>query len=335
MGIDGTMDTFGYILSLCNMVKNMLYGFDIGGTKIAFSAFESDTSVLTKPVLTKPVLTKRVPTPASDYASFQAAIVKLVSEADQALSCRGRVGIGIPGFINPATGLSHCANIPCANHKPLQLDIEAALDRKVVIENDANCFVLSEAVGGAGEGVDAVWGVILGTGCGGGLSIGQQLYTGRNHSAGEWGHTPLPYSIFEWAGTDFPIVECGCGLRGCLDNYLSGRGLELIYKHQTRRTHSGAEIIQQYRSGDANARKSVTLYMELLASGLSGIINTLDPGVIVLGGGVSNVDEVYTQVPPLLKKYTIKTGTLPAIRKAVFGDAGGVRGAAMLNRHKQ
>ncbi len=299
----------------------MLYGLDIGGTKIELTAFEGNNSLFTK----------RMPTPTESYTEFKAAIKQLVTETDQELNSRGTIGIGIPGFIEPDTGKARCANVPCTNDKLLQCDLELTLDRPVKIENDANCFTLSEAKGGAADGFNSVFGVILGTGCGGGFYFNNKLYTGRNNLAGEWGHTPLPYRVFEIAGENFPIVKCGCGLKGCHDNYLSGRGLELIYKYLTDESKKGKEIVQAYRRHDPDAAKTVEIYCELLASGLGGMINTFDPGVIVLGGGLSNFDELYELIPPLLEKYTLKAGKLPEIRKAVFGDSGGVRGAAMLN----
>ncbi|WP_263080384.1 ROK family protein [Endozoicomonas sp. Mp262] len=299
----------------------MLYGLDIGGTKIELTAFEDNNNVFTK----------RIPTPTESYTDFKAAIKQLVTDTDLELNSRGTVGIGIPGFIEPHTGKARCANIPCANDKLLQCDLEMILDRSVKIENDANCFVLSEARGGAAEGFSSAFGVILGTGCGGGFYLNNKLYTGCNNLAGEWGHTPLPYSIFELAGQNFPIVKCGCGLKGCIDNYLSGRGLELIYRYLTDEDKKGKEIVQSYRRHAPDAAKAVEIYCELLANGLGGIINTFDPGVIVFGGGLSNFDELYELIPSMLKQHTLKTSKLPEIRKAVFGDAGGARGAALLN----
>ena len=300
----------------------MLYGLDIGGTKIELAVFNHDQTRITS---------KRIPTPTESYDEFRNSIKNLILETDAELNTRGCIGIGIPGFISPDTFRAICANIPCANNRTLQSDFEYLLDRPVKIENDANCFTLSEAVGGAGEGFDSVFGVILGTGCGGGLYLDKKIYTGRNNLAGEWGHTPLSYHALQLAGENFPIFDCGCGLKGCLDNYLSGRGLELIYQHYTGTACAGKEIVQLYRHHDDNAEKAVQIYCELLASALGSMINILDPGVIVLGGGLSNFDELYELVPALLERYTLSIGKLPEIRKATFGDAGGVRGAAMLN----
>ncbi|WP_062270085.1 N-acetylglucosamine kinase [Endozoicomonas arenosclerae] len=300
----------------------MLYGLDIGGTKMELAVFDHEHNKLAS---------KRVPTPTDSYDAFENAIKELVLETDRELNTRGSVGLGIPGFINPDTGKAQCANVPCANNQNLQVDLELILDRPIKIENDANCFALSEAIGGAGDGFSTVFGVILGTGCGGGLYINGKLHNGRNNLAGEWGHTPLPYHVFKLAGDDFPIVQCGCGMQGCLDNYLSGRGLELAYKHVAGEALPGKDIVQLFRRHDTQAERAVEIYCELLASGLGAMINILDPGVIVLGGGLSNFDELYELVPPLLEKYTLNIGQLPEIRKAEFGDAGGVRGAAMLN----
>lgn len=300
----------------------MLYGLDIGGTKTELCAFDNNQCVFSK----------RVSTPTDSYTAFQATIKQLVTEADTTLSYKGTIGIGIPGYIEPLSGRARCSNVPCTNGKPLHDDLERILKRPVKIENDANCFVLSEAIGGAGDGLDSVFGVILGTGCGGGLFLNGKLYTGHNNLAGEWGHTPLPYSVFEIASKDLPIVQCGCGLYGCLDNYLSGRGATLIYHHLTGSMKEGKSIVQAYRQHQTHAVQTVKIYCELLASGLASMVNTLDPSMIVLGGGLSNFDELYTLLPPLIKKYTLKTGKLPDIRKAVYGDSSGVRGAAMLHR---
>ena len=300
----------------------MLYGLDIGGTKMELVVYDHQH---------KKIFTQRVDTPTDDYEAFQNIIYSLVTETDKSLNTRGCVGIGIPGFIDPNTSKALLANIPAANGKDLRADLEFILDRPVRIENDANCFTLSEAIGGAGEGFSSVFGVILGTGCGGGLYLKNKLYSGKNNLAGEWGHTPLPFHALELGGSGFPILNCGCGLSGCLDNYLSGRGLENIYQHYAGEHRSGKEIVQLYRHHNEHAEKAVTVYCELLACGLGGMTNVLDPGVIVLGGGLSNFDELYDLVPPLMRKYTLKIGRLPEIRKAVFGDAGGARGAAMLN----
>lgn len=299
----------------------MLFGLDIGGTKIELSAFDDTTCVFTR----------RIPTPTESYTAFKDNIKEIIMDADREAGCRGSVGVGVPGFIESSSGKASCCNIPCANGQVLQRDLELVLERPVKVENDANCFTLSEVTGGAANGFKSVFGVILGTGCGGGLYLDGKLYTGRNNRAGEWGHTPLPYSVFKLAGNDFPIITCGCGLKGCLDNYLSGRGLELIYTYKAGDVKKGVDIIQAYRECDYHAVGAVEIYCELLASGLGGMVNTIDPEVIILGGGVSNFDELYELLPPLLSRYTLKTGQLPKIKKAVFGDSGGTRGAAMLN----
>ena len=300
----------------------MLYGLDIGGTKVELSVFDHRQ---------KKITSKRVSTPTESYDEFKKAIKELVLSTDAELNTRGCIGIGIPGFIDPDTSRATFANIACANGKYLQSDLEFILDRPVKIENDANCFTLSETLGGAADGFQSVFGVIIGTGCGGGLYLNSKLYQGRNSLAGEWGHTPLPVHVFELAGTSFPIVSCGCGLQGCLDNYLSGRGMELIHKHFTGTTIDAREIVQLYRHNDEEAERAVQTFCELLACGLGSMINILDPGVIVVGGGLSNFDEIYELVPPLLKKYTMTISKLPEIRKAAFGDSGGARGAALLN----
>ena len=301
----------------------MMYGLDIGGSK---------TEIVVYNGLHDKVFSKRVPTPTDNYAAFLQTIKSLVLEADDKLNTRGFVGIGLPGFIEPDSTKAMIANIPCANGKSLLSDVEYTLKRPVKIENDANCFTLSEAIGGAGDGFDTVFGVILGTGCGGGLYLQNNVYTGRNNLAGEWGHTPLPFQALELGGPDFPIIDCGCGLRGCLDNYLPGRGLQNIYEHVAGTPTDARDIIQLCRHNDPNAEKAVTIYSELLACSLGSLTNIVDPGVIVLGGGLSNFVELYDLVPPLMKQHTLAIGQLPEIRKAKFGDAGGARGAALLNQ---
>ncbi len=300
----------------------MLYGLDIGGTKIELAVFDEHQQSITS---------KRIPTPTDSYDAFLGSISQLITDMDKELSTHGKVGMGIPGFINPNSSLAQCANVPCTNGKPLQTDLEKILERPVKIENDANCFALSEAIGGAGDDVGTVLGLILGTGFGGGIVIDKKLHGGENNLAGEVGHTPLPWRVFQLASDDFPIVQCGCGMHGCLDTYLSGRGLELIYQYYSKQTLKGKDIVALYRNGGETANKAVQIYCELLASSLGSLINTLDPGTIVLGGGLSNFSELYELVPPLLSKYALNNGQLPAIKKAVFGDSGGVRGAAMLN----
>ena len=300
----------------------MLYGLDIGGTKMELAVFDNDQNK---------VSSKRVTTPTDCYRSFKDAIKELVLETDKEFNTHGSLGVGIPGFLNPATGKAHCANIPCANDQPLKSDLELILDRCVKIENDANCFALSEAIGGAGHESKAVLGVILGTGVGGGIVLNKKLHTGHNNLAGELGHTPLPYHLYQLVTDDFPIVNCGCGMKGCVDNYLSGRGLETIYKYCSDTKLPAKEIVQLYRRQEDHAEKAVQIFNELLASHLGALINIIDPGVIVLGGGLSNFDEIYEHIPSLLSKYTLGNSELPELRKACFGDSGGVRGAAMLN----
>lgn len=299
----------------------MLYGLDIGGTKIELSAFDQGDHVLTE----------RIATPTHCYHSFKNSIRTLVNDADKILKTRGSVGIGIPGVINPNSLKAFCANIPCTHNRDLVADLEFTLDRPISIENDANCFTLSEALGGAGNNFETVLGIILGTGCGGGFYARGSLLKGCNNMVGEWGHCPLPYNIFDIAGSDFPIEECGCGRMGCLESYLSARGMENLHKHYCSENLRASDIVTAFQQKDAKAIKTVEVYCELLASSLASLIKILDPHVIVLGGGLSNFDDLYRLLPKYLNKYCLPQTGIPKIRKAIYGDTSGVRGAALLN----
>ena len=303
----------------------MLYGLDIGGTKIELAAFHNNHQILTR----------RVATPTHCYHAFKSTIQTLVFETDTELKTRGTVGIGLPGIIDPISLKSYCANIPCANNQNLIADLEFVLDRPVRIENDANCFILSESHGGSAAGFNTALGIILGTGCGGGLYINGKLHKGRNNTAGEWGHVPLPYNIYDIGGKDFPIIECGCGRKGCLDSYLSARGLELLHQHYFDTQLTAKDIINTYQQQNNEAIKTVHVYCELLACSLASLVNTMDPDIVVVGGGLSNFDNLYQLLPDLLDKYTLPLNRLPEIRKAIYGDSSGVRGAALLNAYEQ
>ncbi|PJE78366.1 N-acetyl-D-glucosamine kinase [invertebrate metagenome] len=299
----------------------MLYGLDIGGTKIEFVAYDKQ----------KKCLSQQVRTPTNDYDVFKETLSQLITSADKQFNEPGTIGIGLPGFVDPDTDLVYCANVPCLNNRSLAKDLGQYLRRPVKIENDANCFVLSEATGGSASNYRSAFGIILGTGCGGGFMIDGQLHQGSRCLAGEWGHTPLPFHVYQIAGQDFPIIPCSCGLKGCLDNYLSGRGLATIYNYYSHHHLTGKEVISAYYQKDSAAIKSIDVYCELLACSLSTVINTVDPDIIVVGGGLSNFSELYQRIPPLLEKYTIKSGHIPDFSPASFGSEGGARGAAMLN----
>jgi fructokinase len=279
-------------------------GVDLGGTKIEAIALEGS----------REVLRKRVATPRGDYAATIEAVASLVREMGE-----GSVGVGIPGALSLVTGLVMNANSTWLIGKPLQQDLEHAIERKVRLENDANCFALSEAVDGAGKGAQVVFGVILGTGVGGGIVAHGKLLTGANAIAGEWGHNPLPAPT----ANDLPLPACYCGRAGCIETYLSGPGLTRDYQRATGATLRPEEIVSL---GD----QALERYEERLARSLASVINILDPDVIVLGGGMSNVARLYTEVPRLWSRYVFSDQVSTRLARNVHGDSSGVRGAAWL-----
>jgi fructokinase len=267
-------------------------GVDLGGTKIELLALEGSG---------REVLRKRVPTPQGDYDATVGAVVSLVEDAEREIKAKASVGIGIPGALSRATGLVKNANSTCLIGRDLKGDLERALRREVRLANDANCFALSEAVDGAGQGAEVVFGVILGTGVGGGIVVRGEVLTGPNAIAGEWGHNPLPLPRKE----DLPLPGCYCGRKGCIETYLSGPALT--------------------RDGNNLER-----YEERLARALAGVINLLDPEVIVLGGGISNIPSLYANVPALWTPYVFSDRVATRLAPPVHGDSSGVRGAAWL-----
>ena len=300
----------------------MLYGLDIGGTKIELAVFNQNLEQL---------YTTRVPTPQTSYQDWLQAIVKLVTAADEKFGEKGSVGLGIPGFINQETGIAEIANIAVADNKPILKDLSLLLNREVKGENDANCFALSEAWAADNRQYPAVLGLILGTGFGGGMVFKGKIYAGQSGMAGELGHTQLNYHALKLLGWDkAPIYPCGCGNQACLDTYLSGRGFEMLYKDLEGESLSAPEIIQHFYAGEEKAVAFVALFIELCAISIGNIITALDPYVIVLGGGLSNFDYLYEALPQALPKHLMESAKVPVIKKAKYGDSGGVRGAAAL-----
>jgi fructokinase len=292
-------------------------GIDLGGTKIEIVALGEDGELR---------LRRRVPTPANDYGAIVEAIGALVEAVESDLGRRGTVGVGTPGAISPASGLLKNANTVVLNGKPLGRDLERRLGREVRIANDANCFALSEAVDGAAAGADVVFGVILGTGTGGGLVFGGRLLAGINAIAGEWGHNPLPWPRDE----ERPGPRCYCGKSGCIETWLSGPGLRRDHRAHTDEDVDPAEIARRAAAGDSDAEATLLRYEDRLARGLSSVINLIDPDAIVLGGGVSNIDHLYARVPRLLGRYVFSDRVDTEIVRARHGDSSGVRGAAWL-----
>ncbi|MGF1694190.1 N-acetylglucosamine kinase [Vibrio lamellibrachiae] len=300
----------------------MFYGFDVGGTKIEFGAFDEELNR---------VATERVPTPTDDYPLLVETITEIVKKYDLQFNCEGKVGLGLPGMEDADDATVLTVNVPAAKGKPLRADLEKSLGRSVKIENDANCFALSEAWDDELKDEPSVLGLILGTGFGGGLIYDGKVFGGRNNVAGEIGHTRLPIDAWFHLGENAPLLGCGCGKKGCLDSYLSGRGFELLYDHYYGEKKKAIEIIKANAEGDANAVEHVDRFMELLAICFANIFSANDPHVVALGGGLSNFELIYEEMPKRIPKYLLSVAKCPKIIKAKHGDSGGVRGAAFLN----
>lgn len=295
-----------------------LLGIDLGGTKIEIAALDGQGAFL---------LRERVATPQGDYAATLRAIADLVTQAEARLGGRGLpLGLGIPGSLSPLTGWVRNANSTALNGQALQQDLERLLDRTLRLENDANCLALSEATDGAGAGAEVVFAAILGTGVGAGIAVRGQLLHGRNGIAGEWGHNPLP-SLADEQRTP---RRCWCGRLDCVETWLSGPALAANHAASTGQRLDAAQIVAAMRAGDAAARASLDRYAERLARALAQVINLLDPEVIVLGGGLSNVSELYEAVPRLWTPHVFSDSVRTALRPARHGDSSGVRGAAWL-----
>ena len=296
----------------------MRIGVDLGGTKIEALALADDGAE---------IIRRRVLTPQGDYHAIVVAIRDLVAAVQDGRSGPGTpVGVTIPGALSPATGLIKNANSTCLIGKPFDVDLAAALECPVRLANDANCFALSEASDGAGRGADSVFGVIVGTGTGAGLVLGGRLHEGPNLIAGEWGHVPLP-----WPEDDErPGPPCYCGRRGCIETFLSGPGLSLDYKTMTGDALNANEITALAGLGDAGAEACMVRYERRMAKSLGMVVSILDPAVIVLGGGLSNIARLYDRVPVLWGAFALSDQLSTRLVQAEHGDSSGVRGAARL-----
>jgi fructokinase len=298
-------------------ICGMRIGIDLGGTKIEALAIDDAGQELVR---------HRVATPRGEYVGTIAAMAGLVRRIERETGATGTVGAGIPGTISGATGLVKNANSTWLNGRPLKEDLEAELGREVRIANDANCLAVSEATDGAAAGVGVVFGVILGTGCGGGLAFGGRVHAGLNGVGGEWGHNPLPWA----SGDELPGPECYCGRRGCMEMWVSGTALGLDFQRVTGRTLSGPEIMASCEAGDAQARAAVERLEDRLARGLAHLVNVIDPDVFVFGGGLSKASRIYPNVAKLLPSYVFGREVNTPLVQAKFGDSSGVRGAAWL-----
>jgi fructokinase len=293
-------------------------GVDLGGTKIEGIVLDGEGRTLAR---------LRVPTPAGDYDATVRGVRDLVLGLEAEAGGTGSVGVGTPGSPSPRSGLMRNCNSVCLNGRALQADLEAALGRAVRLANDADCFALSEATDGGGAGARSVFGVILGTGTGGGIVVDGRLLAGPNGIAGEWGHNPLP-----WARDDErPGPPCYCGKQGCVETFLSGSGLSRAYAAVAGREIAATEVARlAAATGDAAALEALATYADRLARSLAAVINVLDPDVIVLGGGLSKVTDIYRRVPAIWGRYVFSDVVRTQLRPPVHGDASGVRGAAWL-----
>jgi fructokinase len=296
-------------------------GIDLGGTKIEIIALDPAGGVL---------LRRRRATPRGDYRETLEAIAALVAETEAELGARGTVGFGTPGAISPATGLMKNANSTWLNGQPFDRDLAAILERTIAIANDADCLTLSEATDGAAAGAASVFGVIIGTGTGGGLVIHGRALAGPNAIAGEWGHNPLP-----WPQADeLPGPDCYCGLRGCLETWLSGPGLARDHRAVTGNALAPPAILAAAQAGDPAAEATLQRYEDRLARGLACVINLVDPEVIVLGGGLSQLERLYHNVPAIWQRYVFSDTVRTRLLAPLHGDSSGVRGAAWLGRDR-
>jgi fructokinase len=295
----------------------MRIGVDLGGTKTEAIALDERG---------EPLIRRRVPTRRETYEAVVQTVADLVAGIESKLGRHGTVGAGTPGAISPATGTIKNANLTVLNGRALDRDLSDALDREVRITNDANCLALSEATDGAATGQGTVFGVILGTGVGGGITVHGKIVTGPNAIGGEWGHNPLPWPELD----EQPGADCYCGLRGCIETWLSGPGMAAEYTRVTGVRKDPREIVEATRAGEEQAAAALDRYIDRLARGLASIINVLDPHVIVLAGGMSQIEEIYDGVTARWDRYVFSDRVDTPLVEAAHGDSSGVRGAAWL-----
>ena len=294
-----------------------MYGLDIGGTKSEFAAFDDNLTRL---------YTRRIVTPTSDYDRFIQSIRELVEEADRKFEFADSIGVGVPG-IRDRRGRSFSVNVPCLTGKNVKEDFSAALNKTVAVINDGRAFALSEAHGGAGQGHDPMIGVILGTGAFGGYCIGGRLQGGRDGVAGEWGHLAIAATVRDRYA--LPLHRCGCGAMGCIEAYVSGRGLSKIHAHVGGPALSAPRLVERMRGGESSCQRAFDIWIDCVASCFVQLILHINPEIIVVGGGLSQIRELYWQLPKALSKYLFGGVQPPSIVPARFGDASGVRGAAI------
>jgi len=295
-----------------------VYGLDIGGTKIETAIFDHKLNM---------IKSWRVDTPTEDYQVFLETLRQLVEQADDYTGERGKIGIGMPGLITPE-GQSLSANVPCATGKYIRDDLSKLLSRSIAIENDTRCFALSEAISGAGKGYERVFGAIIGTGAAGGFCKKGTLDKTRQGFAGEYGHIPLPADI--QSKYQLPVHQCGCGLMACVENYVAGPGISRLYQHINGATISPQQWVERLKNKEPDAQHVLNCYLDILGSTFASLAKFLEPDVIVLGGGVSLVDEIVDNLAPAIEKYLFAGFRAPQLKRALHGDSSGVRGAALL-----
>jgi len=291
-------------------------GIDFGGTKIEAAALDRSGAFLAR---------TRTPNPGSYDAAIR-AVRDLVESVEQAMQARGSVGVGAPGSVSPSTGVMRNANSVYLNGRRFGEDLSAALGREIRLANDANCLALSEASDGAAAGAAVAFAIVAGTGCGGGLVVGGQLVQGHNGIAGEWGHTPLPWPTRE----ENPGPQCWCGQRGCLETWVSGTGLQRDYAEHVAPGLVAEQVVERFRAGEPGAVAAFERYVDRLGRAIAVVCNLVDPDVIVIGGGMSNVTELYDRLPQVIERRVFSDHWSARIAPAEWGDSSGVRGAARL-----
>ncbi|WP_432383377.1 ROK family protein [Duganella sp. P38] len=306
--------------------KRGFHGIDIGGTKIELVAFAEEGDRL------REVHRERIATPGTDFAEFTAAMQALIGRADAALGMRAAVGVGLPGVIDSATGRQLSSNVPALNGRMVADALRGVLQRPLAIGNDCQCFALSEAQGGAADGMATMFGAILGTGAGGGFCIDGRLMRGLNGVAGEWGHWPL--AAAQLAPHGLPVYDCPCGRRGCLERYVSGPGMRRMHLHFSGKDETPLAIVARAQAGYEPARHTLDVHLDLLGHALASLVLALDPHAIVLGGGLSQLAHLYEKLPAAIGRHLFPGVRTPPVLPPAFGDAGGARGAALLARQQ-
>ena len=306
------------------------HGIDIGGTKIELVSWVDDGGPL------REAFRERIATPGTDFHAFVGAIKGLVARGDAALAALGTqaspapVGIGLPGIIDSATGRQVSSNVPALNGRLVVPALEEALARPVFIGNDCQCFALSEAQGGAADGLPSMFGAIIGTGAGGGYCVNGRLQRGFNAIAGEWGHWTVPAPLL--ALYKLPVLDCPCGKKGCLERYVSGPGLGKLHAHLGGDGAEPLAIVARANNGDMLAAQALAIHLDLLGHAMAGLVLAYDPHAIVLGGGLSKLSHLYQQLPAAIRRHLFRGVQVPPVLPPRFGDAGGARGAALLAR---